>query len=155
MSPHFWRANEKALVTRMYEAGAPLREIAAATDVSEDAIRGAVGRWKLQRPEGHIGIEMRTNLAWPRIRAVLEESGGMTIAEIRSVAGVSKPAVLKALAEHRDELHIARWIPTSRKPRAVWALGKRMDAPKPVRVRATKQRCALGQMAAQLLREAA
>ncbi|MDN7894451.1 hypothetical protein QZM93_38280 [Burkholderia cepacia] len=155
MSPHFWRANEKALVTRMYEAGAPLREIAAATDVSEDAIRGAVGRWKLHRPEGHIGIEMRTNLAWPRIRAALERVGGMTIAEIRGAAAVSKPAVLKALAEHRDELHVARWIPTSRKPRAVWALGKRMDAPKPVRVRAAKRGDALGQMAAQLLREAA
>ncbi|MCO1396400.1 hypothetical protein [Burkholderia cenocepacia] len=155
MSPHFWRANEKVLVTRMYEAGAPLREIAAATDVSEDAIRGAVGRWKLHRPEGHIGIEMRTNLAWPRIRAALDQCAGMAIAELRAATGVSKPAVLKALAEHRDELHIARWIPTSRKPRAVWALGKRMDAPKPVRVRAAKRGDALGQMAAQLMREAA
>ncbi|MDI3305386.1 MAG: hypothetical protein QJR04_28980, partial [Burkholderia multivorans] len=38
MSRHFWRCNEKALVTRMYEAGAPLREIAAATGVSADAL---------------------------------------------------------------------------------------------------------------------
>ncbi|MBR8409812.1 helix-turn-helix domain-containing protein [Burkholderia cenocepacia] len=155
MSAHFWLAPEKALVTRMYEAGAPLRDIAAATGVSDDAIRRAVGRWKLHRPEGHIGIETRANLAWPRIRAVLADSTGMSVPEIQLATGLSKQAALTALKRHRAELHVARWIPTSRKPRAVWALGKRMDAPKPVRVRTRKQRCALGQMAAQLLREAA
>lgn len=138
MSPHFWRANEKALVTRMYEAGAPLREIAAATDVSEDAIRGAVGRWKLHRPEGHIGIETRANLAWPRIRAVLASSSGMSVPEIQLATGLSKQAALTALKTHRAELHVARWIPTTRKPKAVWALGCRIDAPKPVAMRARK-----------------
>lgn len=155
MSPYFWRSHEKALVTRMYEAGAPLREIAAVSGVSEDAIRRAVGRWKLHRPAGHIGVETRANLAWPRIRAALQQSGGMTIAELCAALSMFKSTVLKALAEHRGELHVVRWIPTSRKPRAVWALGKRMDAPKPVRVRARKQRCALGQMASQLLQEVA
>lgn len=155
MSPYFWRSHEKALVTRMYEAGAPLREISAASGVSEDAIRRAVGRWKLHRPAGHIGVETRGNLAWPRIRAALEQSGGMTIAELCAALSMFKSTVLKAIAEHRCELHVARWIPTTRRPRAVWALGARMDAPKPIVVRTRKQRCALGQMAAQLLREAA
>ncbi|WP_175770552.1 hypothetical protein [Burkholderia anthina] len=136
MSPYFWRANEKALVTRMYEAGAPLRDIAAASGVSNDAIRRAVGRWKLHRPAGHIGIETRANLAWPRICAALEKSGGMTIAELCDALSMFKSTVLKAIHEHRAELHVARWIPTTRRPCAVWALGSRMDAPKPVAVRA-------------------
>lgn len=155
MSPYFWRANEKALVTRMYEAGAPLREISAATGVSSDAIRRAVGRWKLHRPAGHIGVETRGNLAWPRIRAALEQSDGMTIAELCAALSMFKSTVLKAIAEHRGELHIARWIPTTRRPRAVWALGRRMDAPKPVAVRAPKRTSSFAQMADQLMREAA
>ncbi|WP_261524473.1 helix-turn-helix domain-containing protein [Burkholderia multivorans] len=76
MSPHFWRSNEKALVTRMYESGVPLRDIATATGVSSDAIRRAIGRWKLHRPAGHIGIETRENLLWPRMRIALQQSGG-------------------------------------------------------------------------------
>ncbi|RQS22424.1 helix-turn-helix domain-containing protein [Burkholderia sp. Bp8995] len=139
MSSHFWLAPEKALVVRMYEAGAPLRDIAAASGVSDDAIRRAVGRWKLHRPTGHIGIETRGNLAWPRVRAALEQSGGMTIAELCAALSMFKSTVLKAIREHRAELHVARWIPTTRRPRAVWALGSRMDAPKPIAVRARKQ----------------
>lgn len=155
MSPYFWRANEKALVTRMYEAGAPLRDIAAEIGASSDAIRRAVGRWKLRRPEGHVGVETRRDLAWPRIHVALEQSGGMTIAELCDALSMFKSVVLRAIATHRDELHVARWEPTSRRPRAVWALGHRMDAPKPVAVRAPKRRSAIEQMAAELMREAA
>ncbi|SAJ96599.1 helix-turn-helix domain protein [Burkholderia multivorans] len=152
MSRHFWRCNEKALVTRMYEAGAPLREIAAATGVSADAIRRAVGRWELHRPHGHIGIETRENLLWPRVKFALEQSGGMTIYELCDALETFKSTVIKTIAKHRDELHIARWIPTTRRPKAVWALGKRMDAPKPIAVRRKKAANPFGRIAEELSR---
>lgn len=150
MSPHFWRSNEKALVTRMYELGVPLRDIATATGVSSDAIRRAIGRWKLHRPVGHIGIETRENLLWPRMRIALQQSGGLSIYELCDVLETHKSTVLKTIARHRGELHIVRWIPTTRRPKAIWALGTRMDAPKPVAVRVRKQSNPFAQMAAQL-----
>ncbi|MEB2544298.1 hypothetical protein [Burkholderia cenocepacia] len=150
MNRHFWRCNEKALVTSLYEAGVPLRDIATATGVSSDAIRRAIGRWKLHRPVGHIGIETRENLIWPRMRLALEQSGGMTIYELCEALGTHKSTILKALTQYRDELHISRWIPTTRRPKAVWALGKRMNAPKPVVVRMRKQPSPFAHMAAQL-----
>ena len=139
MNAHFWRCDEKALVTRMYETGASLREIAAATGVSADAIRRAIGRWKLHRPAGHIGVETRENLIWPRMREALYQSGGMTVYELCDALSTFKSTVLKAIAQHQDEMHVARWIPTTRRPKAVWALGKRMDAPKPIAMRAAKR----------------
>ncbi|KWF29896.1 hypothetical protein WT56_16070 [Burkholderia pseudomultivorans] len=134
----------------MYEAGASLREIAAETGVSADAIRRAVGRWKLHRPTGHIGVETRENLIWPRIRIALQQSGGMSIYELCNVLETHKSTVLKAIAQHRGELHIVRWVPTTRRPKAIWALGTRMDAPKPIAVRVRKQSNPFAQMAAQL-----
>ncbi|KVD81911.1 hypothetical protein WS62_23430 [Burkholderia sp. ABCPW 14] len=135
MSPYFWRSHEKALVARMYEAGAPLRDIAAATGVSDDTVRRAVGRWKLRRPAGHIGIETRTNLAWPRIRLALEQHGPMSTPELCVATGMMKSVVVRNLARYRGEMHVARWIPTSRRPAAVWALGPGTDAIKPLKVR--------------------
>lgn len=135
MSPHFWRANEKALVTRMYEAGEPLRDIAGATGVSADAIRRAVGRWKLHRPAGHIGVETRQNLAWPRIRAALEKSQGVTVADLCEALGMFRSVVLKAICEHRGELDVVRWNASARKPAAVWALGSGREAMKPIKAR--------------------
>lgn len=128
MSPHFWRANEKALVTRMYEAGAPLREISDATGVSSDAIRRAVGRWKLHRPAGHIGIETRADLAWPRITAALAHGRALTVAALIAATGLSKQSVLATIARHRSEMHIAGYERTQRKPAALWRLGAGIDA---------------------------
>lgn len=123
-----WLTPQKAMATQMYEAGAPLREIAGAVGRSEDSIRRAVGRWKLHRPEGHIGVETRENLVWPRIKSALAGSTGMTVSDMCRVTGCFKSVVLRAIAEHRAEIHVARWQPTSRKPAAVWALGSGVDA---------------------------
>lgn len=134
MSRHFWLASEKSLVTRMYEGGAPLRDIAAATGVTNDAIRRAVGRWKLHRPEEHIGIETRQNLAWPRVITALEQQP-MTVAQLCDALGMFRSVVLRAIDQHRAQLHIARYITTTRKPAAVWASGPGADVMKPVKVR--------------------
>lgn len=125
--PYEWLAPQKALATRMYEAGAPLFEIAAAVGRSEDAIRRAVGRWKLNRPEGHVVVHKRS--VWVRVRAALEASTGLTIDQICETCGIEKSCVIGTIKLHRAELYIARRIPTARRPRAVWRLGNLPDAP--------------------------
>lgn len=130
-----WLAPEKAKLERMYLAGVPVRDIAKEIGRTEDAIRRAVGRWKLHRPVEHKSVDVRLNLAWPRIRAVLEQSHGMTIPDICKACGMFKSVVLNALAEHRDELDIVRWKPTTRRPMAIWKLGSGLTAVKPIRVR--------------------
>ncbi|KPJ34722.1 hypothetical protein BMUNKI379_11525 [Burkholderia multivorans] len=84
------------------------------------------------------------------MRIALQQSGGLSIYELCDVLETHKSTVLKTIARHRSELHVVRWIPTTRRPKAIWALGTRMDAPKPVAVRVRKQSNPFAQMAAQL-----
>lgn len=140
MSPHFWRANEKTAVTRMYESGYALRDIAAATGVSSDAIRRAVGRWGLHRPDGHIGVETRANLAWPRIKVLLNGGRALTVTQICDESGLCKQAVLTAIRSYRAEIHVASYERTARHPAALWRLGNARDAEKPAPKRRAGQR---------------
>ncbi|KVU10674.1 hypothetical protein WK62_05265 [Burkholderia ubonensis] len=139
MSPYLWLAPQKAAATRMYEAGAPLREIAAAVGRSEDAIRRAVGRWKLHRPEGHIGVETRKDLAWPRIQNALRGGRGMTMAQLREATGLSKQSIITAIRKYRDQIHIGSYERTARHPAAVWKLGRANSAEMPKGRRRTAQ----------------
>lgn len=130
-----WLAPEREMLERMYRAGVPVRDIAKSIGRNEDAIRRAVGRWKLHRPAQHKSADVRLNLAWPRIRAALDGSDGMTIADLCRACGMFKSVVIHAIADHRDELDIVRWKPTTRRPMAVWALGSGRTAVKPIKVR--------------------
>lgn len=134
-----WLAPDRVKLERLYLAGVPLRGIAKEIGKSEGAIRRAIGRWKLHRPESHKSVDVRLNLAWPRIRAALEKSNGMTIADICKACGMFKSVVLNALADHRGELDIIRWRPTTRRPVAIWTLGVGRTAMKPVKVRNAKK----------------
>lgn len=140
MTTYFWLASEFNQARRMYEGGSSVPDIAAAVGRTEDAVWRAVSRHHWHRPEGHERFERaKKNAAWPRIAAAITLHGPMTVAEITAACGGYKTTVLRVLAEHRAEMHIARWQSTTRKPAAVWALGKGGDAIKPVRVHRVKR----------------
>jgi hypothetical protein len=130
-----WLAPQKATLVRMYETGAPISEIAETVGRSEGSVRRAVGRWKLHRPAEHRSVDMRANLAWPRIRAVLADSHGLTIAEICAALGMFKSVVIRTIGDHRAELDVVSWIPGTRKPTAVWAIGTGRVAVKPIKAK--------------------
>lgn len=130
-----WLAPQKAALEQMYQAGAPVSEIAETIGRSEGSVRRAVGRWKLHRPVEHRSVDLRANLAWPRIRAVLATSNGMTIAEICQALGMFKSVIIRTIGDHRSELDIVRWIPGTRKPTAVWTIGTGRVAVKPIKAK--------------------
>lgn len=133
MKSPFWLAKEVVQVRSLYEAGERVTDIALKIGRPARSVRLVVGRMGLHRPEGYRLV--RENSAWPRIKAALEKRP-MTRAEVMEASGVTREHALRAIRDHHGaDIYICRWIQTTRKPAAVFAIGTHPDAPKPVKVR--------------------
>lgn len=127
-----WLITERRALERMYAEGVTVVDIARELNRTEDAIRRAVGRWKLHRAPEHRSVDLRANRAWPRIQAALRQRA-MTIQQLIEFTGMFKSVIVRNLGEHRGQMHVAGWVSTSRRPAAIWALGSGPDAAKPIR----------------------
>jgi hypothetical protein len=132
-----WTTVEQKTLRDMWSAGASVQEISIALPGrTVGAIKSRRNSLKLQRAGGVVAPrEMKT---WLRAIDALRGSKGMTVSEIMAAAGISKGMCIRIVHErHHRGLYIAGWRTTSRKPAALWALGKNPDGPYPVQSRAS------------------
>jgi hypothetical protein len=128
-----WTTSDEATLRRMYEAGAEIRDIAAAiSGHTEDGIRSHAYCMGLERPADYVVPHFSEN--WERIETAMRANGeGMTADEISVVTGLCTSAIYKLLNHRRGRLvFVCEWLPRLRKPAAVWALGARPDAARPL-----------------------
>jgi hypothetical protein len=128
-----WTTAEEATLRRMYEAGAEIRDIIAAIPRhNEDGIRSRAYYRGMQRPADYVQPHYSEN--WERIeKAMREADGGMTADQITAATGIHTSAVYKLLNHRRGRIvYVCEWLPRMKKPSAIWALGARPDAARPL-----------------------
>jgi hypothetical protein len=128
-----WTTAEESTLRRLYEAGVEVRDIVAAIPRhNEDGVRSRAYYLELQRPADYVVPHYSEN--WERIERAMRAAGeGVTAEKITALTGIHTSAVYKLLNHRRGRVaYVCDWLPTSRKPAAVWALGAQPDVPAPL-----------------------
>lgn len=128
-----WTTSEEATLRRMYEAGAEMRDIIVAIPRhNEDGIRSRAYYRGMQRPDDYVQPHYSEN--WERIEEVMRATGeGMTADEISAITGIHTSTIYKLFNHRRGRIvYVCEWLPRVKKPAAVWALGARPDAVRPL-----------------------
>jgi hypothetical protein len=128
-----WTNAEEAALRKLYTAGVEVSDIAAVIKRhTEDGIRSHAYYIGLERPEDYVQPHRSEN--WERIEKAIRANGeGMTADEISAKTGICTSAIYKLLNHRRGRIvYVCEWMPRLRKPAAVWALGARPDAARPL-----------------------
>lgn len=126
-----WSDEEKQILRAHWKSAKVSTEVfQMLPNRSEEAIRRMAHRMRLESRRKVPGAA-----TWETMQQILADGRPRTVAELEEESGWSERNIRTVIRDHiGQDLFISRWIPRSKTgapPTAVFALGKRRNAPKP------------------------